>query len=65
MSSCYQGRWFRWATRAAGEDEARLEGLTVQAHAGLITRIIIPFEGYAGRYVWHCHMLERPSANGG
>ena len=31
---------------------------TVQAHAGLITRIIIPFEGYPGRYVWHCHMLE-------
>jgi spore coat protein A len=31
---------------------------TVQAHAGLITRIIVPFSGYAGRYVWHCHMLE-------
>jgi spore coat protein A len=31
---------------------------TVQAHSGLITRIIIPFEGYPGRYVWHCHMLE-------
>jgi spore coat protein A len=35
---------------------------TVQAHAGLITRIIIPFEGYPGRYVWHCHVLEH-SAN--
>jgi spore coat protein A len=35
---------------------------TVQAHAGLITRIIIPFDGYAGRYVWHCHVLEH-SAN--
>jgi spore coat protein A, manganese oxidase len=31
---------------------------TVQAHSGLITRIIIPFAGYPGRYVWHCHMLE-------
>jgi spore coat protein A, manganese oxidase len=31
---------------------------TVQAHSGLITRIIIPFQGYPGRYVWHCHMLE-------
>lgn len=31
---------------------------TVRADAGLITRIIIPFEGYAGRYVWHCHVLE-------
>jgi spore coat protein A len=31
---------------------------TVQAHPGMITRIIARFEGYAGRYVWHCHILE-------
>jgi spore coat protein A len=31
---------------------------TVRAEAGTITRIIIPFEGYTGRYVWHCHILE-------
>jgi spore coat protein A len=31
---------------------------TVRAAPGLITRIIIPFEGFAGRYVWHCHILE-------
>ena len=31
---------------------------TVQCDSGLITRIIIPFEGYPGRYVWHCHVLE-------
>lgn len=31
---------------------------TVRADPGMITRIIIPFEGYAGRYVWHCHILE-------
>jgi spore coat protein A len=31
---------------------------TVQAHPGMITRIITKFEGYAGRYVWHCHLLE-------
>ena len=31
---------------------------TVRADAGLITRIIIPFEGYPGRFVWHCHVLE-------
>ena len=31
---------------------------TVRADSGLITRIIIPFEGYPGRYVWHCHVLE-------
>jgi spore coat protein A len=31
---------------------------TVQAHPGMITRIIVRFEGYVGRYVWHCHVLE-------
>ncbi|GAB3034913.1 outer spore coat copper-dependent laccase CotA [Oleiagrimonas citrea] len=29
-----------------------------QAHGGMVTRIIVPFDGYAGRYVWHCHILE-------
>ncbi|MFZ0761087.1 MAG: multicopper oxidase [Candidatus Sulfotelmatobacter sp.] len=31
---------------------------TVRAHPGMVTRIIIPFEGFTGRYVWHCHILE-------
>jgi spore coat protein A, manganese oxidase len=31
---------------------------TVRADPGMITRIIIPFQGYPGRYVWHCHILE-------
>jgi spore coat protein A len=31
---------------------------TVRADPGMITRIIIPFEGFVGRYVWHCHILE-------
>jgi len=31
---------------------------TVRAEPGVITSIIIPFEGFAGRYVWHCHILE-------
>jgi len=31
---------------------------TVKATPGAVTRIIIKFEGYAGRYVWHCHILE-------
>jgi len=31
---------------------------TVRAEPGMITRIIVPFEGYTGRYVWHCHILE-------
>jgi spore coat protein A len=31
---------------------------TVKAHPETVTRIIIPFHGYTGRYVWHCHLLE-------
>jgi FtsP/CotA-like multicopper oxidase with cupredoxin domain len=31
---------------------------TVRAHPGMVTRILVPFEGYAGRYVSHCHILE-------
>jgi spore coat protein A len=30
----------------------------VQCPPGAITRIIIPFEGYAGKYLYHCHILE-------
>jgi spore coat protein A len=31
---------------------------TVRADVLMATRIIVRFEGYAGRYVWHCHVLE-------
>jgi spore coat protein A, manganese oxidase len=31
---------------------------TVRADPQMVTRIIARFEGYAGRYVWHCHILE-------
>jgi spore coat protein A, manganese oxidase len=31
---------------------------TVRATPGASTRIIVKFEGYTGRYVWHCHILE-------
>ena len=31
---------------------------TVEAHPGMVTRIIVRFEGYPGRYSWHCHILE-------
>ena len=24
----------------------------------MVTRIIVRFDGYVGRYVWHCHLLE-------
>jgi spore coat protein A len=31
---------------------------TVRADPLMVTRIIVRFEGYTGRYVWHCHILE-------
>jgi spore coat protein A, manganese oxidase len=31
---------------------------TVRVNAQTVTRIIVSFEGYPGRYVWHCHNLE-------
>jgi spore coat protein A len=31
---------------------------TVRVDPMTLTRIIVKFEGYSGRYVWHCHMLE-------
>jgi spore coat protein A len=31
---------------------------TVRADPGMVTRIITRFEGFPGRYVWHCHILE-------
>ena len=40
-----------------GADEAGWKD-TVRADAGLVTRIIVRFEGFVGRYVWHCHVLE-------
>jgi len=39
------------ASEMGWKDIARVDPFTV-------TRIIVKFEGYAGRYVWHCHMLE-------
>jgi spore coat protein A len=40
-----------------GPDEAGFKD-TVRADPGMITRILVGFDGYAGRYVWHCHVLE-------
>jgi len=31
---------------------------TVRAQPGMITRIVARFDGWRGRYVWHCHVLE-------
>ena len=30
----------------------------VQCSAGVITRVLIRFEGYTGKYLYHCHILE-------
>ena len=31
---------------------------TVRADSKMLTRIIVRFDSYPGRYVWHCHILE-------
>jgi spore coat protein A, manganese oxidase len=31
---------------------------TVRADGKMVTRIIVKFDSYPGRYVWHCHLLE-------
>jgi len=31
---------------------------TVRTDPRTVTRIIVRFEGFLGRYVWHCHLLE-------
>ncbi|MGC1548965.1 MAG: multicopper oxidase domain-containing protein [Rhodanobacter sp.] len=31
---------------------------TVRADPGMVTRIVMRFDGEPGRYVWHCHFLE-------
>jgi spore coat protein A len=34
---------------------------TVQCPPGAITRIIVKFEGFTGKYLYHCHILEHES----
>jgi spore coat protein A len=31
---------------------------TVRVDPGFVTRIIVKFDRYKGRYLWHCHILE-------
>src|ERR1700761_5354746 len=35
----------------------------VQCPFGMITRIIVHFEGYTGKYLYHCHILEHEPNN--
>ncbi len=48
---------YRGAAVLPGPDEAGWKD-TARAHPGMVTRIIVRFEGFTGRYVWHCHVLE-------
>ena len=56
----YQNRRVLRFTGPAQQPEPLESGWkdTARADPGMVTRILIPFEGYAGRYVWHCHILE-------
>jgi spore coat protein A len=49
-------RYTARAVPAAPEEAAWKD--TVRCEKGHVTRIIVSFEGYTGRYVWHCHLLE-------
>jgi len=31
---------------------------TIRANPGEVTRLLIKFSGFTGRYIWHCHILE-------
>lgn len=48
---------FTDAARPASGAEAGWKD-TVRCDPGEVTRIIVPFVGYTGKYVWHCHLLE-------
>jgi len=54
--SAGQVRYTGAATPPAPEEAGWKD--TVRADPKMVTRIIVRFEGYAGRYVWHCHVLE-------
>jgi spore coat protein A, manganese oxidase len=45
------------AAQAAEPNESGWKD-TARVNAKTMTRIIVPFVGYAGRFVWHCHILE-------
>ncbi len=47
-------------TAAAAPAEAHEMGWkdVVQCPPGTITRIIVPFSGFVGKYLYHCHILE-------
>ena len=53
------GKKLRFTAPAVAPDPAESGWKdTVQCPPSLITRIIIRFEGYPGKYLYHCHILE-------
>jgi hypothetical protein len=48
---------FRGPAVAPAANEAGWKD-TVRVEARGVTRIIVRFDGYSGRFVWHCHSLE-------
>ncbi|QNI35207.1 multicopper oxidase domain-containing protein [Alloacidobacterium dinghuense] len=56
----FQDKGELWFTGPVVKPDANEMGWkdTVRCDPNMVTRIIVPFNGYAGRYVWHCHVLE-------
>ena len=54
-----RNKQFRYLA-AAREPEANEAGWkdVAQCPPGEVTRILVTFDGYAGRYLYHCHILE-------
>jgi spore coat protein A len=48
--------FIREAIPAAPEEQGWKD--TILCPPGQVTRIIAPFSGSPGKFVWHCHMLE-------
>jgi FtsP/CotA-like multicopper oxidase with cupredoxin domain len=48
---------FPWTSHAPAAHEAGWKD-TVRVESRGVTRIIVRFDGYPGRFVWHCHTLE-------
>ena len=51
-----QMRYTGVARPASGQEAGWKD--TVRCDKAEVTRIIVPFEGFTGKYVWHCHLLE-------
>jgi spore coat protein A len=56
------GKGLRYLTPALSPEPNELGWKdTVQCPPGIITRIVVRFEGYTGKYLYHCHILEHES----